>query len=74
MTSAARKIYEEALRLPPEERVQLTVDLLSSLEPGLEDNVEPAWVAEVEHRVRTSDPADDVSWEDVRRELRDSRA
>jgi putative addiction module component (TIGR02574 family) len=75
MSSPARKLYEEALQLPPDERVQLMVDLLSSLESEPDEDVEASWIAEVERRVRTSDPADDLAWDDVRRDLhRDPRA
>lgn len=75
MTRAARKLYEEALQLSPDERAQLMVDLLSSLESEPDEDVDAAWSVEVQRRARVCDPADDLAWDDVRRDLhRDPRA
>lgn len=75
MTRAARTLYEEALQLSPDERAELMVDLLSSLEGEPGEDVDAAWNVEVQRRAQASDPADDLAWDDVRRDLhRDPRA
>jgi putative addiction module component (TIGR02574 family) len=50
MGSAARKILEQALALPSEERSALLEALGESLEPG-DDALSPEWKAEIESRI-----------------------
>ena len=50
-------------------------EVLKGLEREPDQDVEASWITEVERRARTSDPADDLVWDDVRRDLhRDPRA
>lgn len=50
MGSEARKILEQALALPAEERAALLEALGESLEPG-DDTLSPEWKAEIESRI-----------------------
>ena len=61
-------VLEQALQLPPEERADVAKLLIASLdEPGDED-VEAAWLAEVERRLQDVDrgTATFEPWEVVR--------
>ncbi len=68
--SSNRAILETALDLPDEERAELALRLVESLDGEPADDVEAAWAAEVKDRVealRRGDahtrPADEVSRE-----------
>jgi len=50
MTEMAKKIVQEALRLPIEERAFLADRLLGSLDREVMTEVDAAWVAEAESR------------------------
>jgi len=71
MTKAARKLFEEAMRLDPEERALLTGLLIESLEPESEEGVEQAWMAEVERRMTELDSGtvQPIAWEELRARL-----
>lgn len=71
MTKSARKLFEEAMRLDPEERATLTGLLIESLEPESEDGVEQAWVAEIERRMVELDSGavQTIPWDEVRARL-----
>ena len=71
MTEAARKLLDEAMALPIDDRAKLAADLLASLDGEPDAEVEAAWAAEIERRARDArgNPDDDVSWEAVRAEL-----
>jgi len=71
MTETARKLFEEAMRLDPEERAALAGLLLESLEPEVEEGVEQAWVAEVERRMAELDSGavQPIAWEELRARL-----
>jgi putative addiction module component (TIGR02574 family) len=71
MTETARKLFEEAMRLDPEERAALAGLLLESLEPEAEEGVEQAWVAEVERRMAELDSGavQPIAWEELRARL-----
>jgi hypothetical protein len=45
------EIAAHAMRLPPRDRVKLAQRLVSTLEPGVEDNVEGLWLVEAERRL-----------------------
>ena len=54
MTSQARKILEEALTLPEEDRLYLVEALQESLEPvESQEEVDAAWQQEIERRVKS---------------------
>jgi len=54
MAHSLAEIENDALRLPPEDRARLAVDLLASLEENVEspDEIEKLWLAEAEQRFR----------------------
>lgn len=49
-------ILKDALRLLPDQRAELVVDLLNSLEPAVptQDRSEAEWLREVQRRVRAA--------------------
>jgi hypothetical protein len=52
MAHSLAEIEDDALRLPPEDRARLAVDLLASLEESVEspEEIEKLWLAEAERR------------------------
>jgi hypothetical protein len=60
MTDATRHLLEEALKLSPTEREEL----LSRLEEGLDEDIDPEWTTEIERRA-ASDPTNDRPWPEV---------
>ena len=66
---AARKILDDALALPPEERAALVDALSESLEPV---NVSPEWRDEIRRRIEAIErgEAELVPWAEVRARLR----
>jgi putative addiction module component (TIGR02574 family) len=66
-----KQVLDEALKLAPDERANVAVELLESLEGGPEEmaDVEAAWAAEIERRARRVLKGDTngAPWDDVRR-------
>lgn len=52
MTRLAKDIVKAAIQLPENERVLVVEELLASLEPGTDKDVDAAWAAEIERRSR----------------------
>jgi hypothetical protein len=52
MTRDTRKLLEDALKLPPEERAALAGTLLDNLDCDVDPEVEAAWAEEFEGRAR----------------------
>jgi putative addiction module component (TIGR02574 family) len=50
MTRPAKEIVDAAIKLAERDRVQIVEELLASLEPDSDDDVDVAWAAEVERR------------------------
>ena len=50
MMDTLNELEQRAVQLPPEERAQLALFLIRSLEPSDEDNIEEAWRIEAEAR------------------------
>lgn len=71
MTSAGRKILSGVLSLPDEERADIAVRLIESLDDGADARVDEAWAAEIERRCAALDAGKAVTsdWEDVRRRI-----
>jgi len=71
MGNSAQKLYEEAMRLDPKERAELTGLLIESLEPESDPGVEEAWVAEVERRLAELDSGavKTIPWDELRSKL-----
>ena len=68
----ARRIADEALKLPTEARAALAGALLDSLDEEVDEDVEAAWSAEIEKRVRAlaDGSVKTVPWSEVRRSMR----
>ena len=71
MTSQAEKLFEDAMRLPPESRAALAGSLLSSLEPSADEDAATAWRTEVASRLHELDSGQvqAVSWEEAQRRI-----
>ena len=50
MTSAAKKVLDEALRLPDDERRRVVEALLDTMPPDTAERIEHAWSAEIRKR------------------------
>lgn len=66
---AARKLLDEALALPPDERAALVDALSESLEPI---EVSPEWADEIRRRIEAIERGEAklVPWDEVRARLR----
>ncbi len=78
MTSNAKKILEEALALPPDERADVAATLLDSLDEAEGEAVEQAWAEEIQRRIQEveSGAVKTIPWSEARRRilaLRDAR-
>jgi putative addiction module component (TIGR02574 family) len=71
MAKSARELFEEAMRLDPEERAALMRLLIDTLDAEAEDGSEEAWRAEVERRIADLDAGtvETVPWEELRARL-----
>ncbi len=74
MTLNAAKLLKDALRLSDRERANLAASLIESLDAETDDDVESAWAAEIERRVKELDEGSvkPIPWSEVRRKLRGS--
>jgi putative addiction module component (TIGR02574 family) len=50
MTPASRKLFDEALALPEEERLALATDLIASIDGPADAGWDEAWATELERR------------------------
>jgi putative addiction module component (TIGR02574 family) len=68
MTTKAKKLLDEALRLTPAEREALAGQLFDSLETD-DPNAEAAWQAEIERRIAELDQGKvkAIPWAEARR-------
>ena len=55
MTSAAKAVLADALRLGPNERAELAIEVLASLDGPADPNAESAWEQEVLRRIEAID-------------------
>ena len=71
MTKAAKALLELAKTLAPEERAMLAEQLLETLDPDSDAEIEAAWAAEVASRAEEAerDPSVLVPWTEVRDEI-----
>lgn len=67
VTKATSKVLEDALKLEARERAELASELIASLEPADDEDVEAAWEAEIQARVALARSGEDPGrpWEDV---------
>jgi putative addiction module component (TIGR02574 family) len=66
-----REVLDEALKLEPDDRASVAVELLESLESAPEDeaSVQAAWAVEIERRARRvlRGGSNGTAWDEVRR-------
>ncbi len=68
MVATPKELYERAMDLDDQERVELVGLLLESLELEDEDGVDAAWLSEIEERIANLDSGQvsTVPWSKVR--------
>lgn len=73
MTAAAKKILDEALALPEEDREALVEVLMTSLRYDSPEEVQHAWLEEVQRRIERVERGDTVAieWSEAKRRLRE---
>ena len=71
MARSARELFDEAMRLEPQERATLMRLLIEALDADTEEGVEDAWRAEIERRVAELDSGsvETIPWEEIRARL-----
>jgi len=71
MTSAAKAVLADALRLGPDERAELAVEVLASLDGPADADAESAWEQEVRRRIEAIDAGavELEPWEDVKHRI-----
>ena len=71
MAKSARQLFEEAMKLDPEERATLMRLLIESVDAEAEDGVEDAWRVEIERRMAELDSGtvQTIPWEELRARL-----
>ena len=71
MARSARELFDEAMRLEPQERATLMRLLIEAMDADTEEGVEDAWRVEIERRVAELDSGsvETIPWEEVRARL-----
>jgi len=71
MSLTTEQILQDALALPDDQRAELAMRLLQSLDREIDPDAEEAWAAEIEHRCAALDAGETVAadWHDVRRRI-----
>ena len=69
MTDEAKRLLEEAMKLPVRQRARLLSSLIDSLEESDEVDVEQAWIDEVHRRARDLETGQvqGLTWAEARR-------
>jgi putative addiction module component (TIGR02574 family) len=69
MSPTLENLYQAALALPEEDRVELADRLLGSLPPDMPSQLHPAWRAELKRRSAQVDSGEvaPIPWDEVRR-------
>jgi putative addiction module component (TIGR02574 family) len=69
--SDPKRLLEEALHLPAEERAALAGALTESLDLEVDEDVEASWSAEISHRLERVDVgvAKTIPWSEARRRI-----
>jgi putative addiction module component (TIGR02574 family) len=72
MTRPAKEIVNAAIKLTESDRLQIVEELLASLEPEPDKDVDAAWAAEVERRSRQIKDGivRPIPWKEVRSQAR----
>ena len=71
MSLTTERILEDVLSLPENQRAELAMRLLQSLDREIDPDAEEAWAAEIERRCAAVDAGEITlsDWHDVRRRL-----
>jgi len=71
MSLTTERILEDVLSLPEDQRAELAVRLLQSLDREIDPDAEEAWVTEIERRCAALDAGETTlsDWHDVRRRI-----
>lgn len=71
MTNEAKKVLDDALRLPDAERAELVGLLIESLDDESDTDVQEAWSEEIAKRLAEIDngSAKPIPWSEVRRRM-----
>lgn len=71
MARSARDLFDEAMRLDPQERATLLRLLIEALDAETDEGVEEAWRVEIDRRVAELDSGsvEAIPWEEVRARL-----
>ena len=71
MARSARDLFDEAMRLEPQERATLMRLLIEALDADTEEGVEDAWRVEIERRMAELDSGTvkTIPWEELRARL-----
>jgi putative addiction module component (TIGR02574 family) len=60
MTGVARKLLEDLLALPEEDRAELASELIASLDGPPDASWEETWLEEIDRRVAAAEESDDT--------------
>ena len=76
MATSRDELFRAALELNELERADLIGMLLDTLDTETESGVEPAWLAEIENRIRELDSGavKGITWESARAQLHRNRS
>jgi putative addiction module component (TIGR02574 family) len=71
MSGRSQKVLDEALDLSDEERAEVALELVASLDGPADPAAEAAWVAEIDRRARRvhADPDGGQDWQAARAEI-----
>ena len=71
MARSARDLFDEAMRLEPQERATLMRLLIEALDADTEEGVEDAWRVEIERRMAELDSGtvQTIPWEELKARL-----
>jgi putative addiction module component (TIGR02574 family) len=71
MSLTTERLLEDVLALPDDQRAELAVRLLQSLDREVDTDAEEAWAAEIKHRCAALDAGETalLDWHDVGRRI-----
>lgn len=71
MSTEGQQFLQAALALPESERAEIAATLIRSLDSESGDDIDAAWAAEIEKRIRSIDDgsAKLIPWDDVMQEV-----
>ena len=75
MNMDAKKLLEDALKLPPEARAAVAGSLIQSLDAEVDPDAEAAWAVEIERRLEEVDSGAVklIPWAEARKQILASR-